>query len=79
VQEQIREWQLDQSDRVGPQLVRILRMQIIRGLLAPGTRMSESETAALFSVSRQPVREAFIKLAEEGLLEVRPQDRKSVV
>lgn len=63
----------DQSDRVGPQLVRILRAQIIRGMLVPGTRMSESEIASLFSVSRQPVREAFIKLAEEGLLEVRPQ------
>ena len=66
-------WEFDQSERVGPQLLRILRTQIIHGDLAPGTRLSESEVATRFSVSRQPVREAFIKLAEEGLLEVRPQ------
>ncbi|CCF20780.1 Uncharacterized HTH-type transcriptional regulator ydfH [Pseudorhizobium banfieldiae] len=39
----------------------------------PGTRLSELDLANLFTVSRQPVREAFIKLAEEGLLEIRPQ------
>lgn len=66
-------WEINQSERVGPQLLRILRKLIIHGDLAPGTRLSESEYAAQFSVSRQPVREAFIKLAEEGLLEVRPQ------
>lgn len=66
-------WDLDQSERVGPQLVRFLRIQIIHGHLVPGTRLSESDLASRFSVSRQPVREAFIKLAEEGLLEVRPQ------
>lgn len=58
---------------VGPQLYAILRQRIIRNEVAPGARLSESEIAALFAVSRQPVREAFIKLAEEGLIEVRPQ------
>lgn len=58
---------------VGPQLYAILRERIIRNEFAPGARLSESEIAALFAVSRQPVREAFIKLAEEGLIEVRPQ------
>lgn len=65
--------EIEQRVPVGPQLHAILRERIIRNELEPGTRVSESEFAAAFSVSRQPVREAFIKLAEEGLVEVRPQ------
>jgi DNA-binding GntR family transcriptional regulator len=64
---------IEQRVPVGPQLHAILRERIIRNQLQPGTRISESEFATAFSVSRQPVREAFIKLAEEGLVEVRPQ------
>ena len=58
---------------VGLQLHRLLRDRIIRGDLGPGTRISETEVALGYGVSRQPVREAFIKLAEESLVEVRPQ------
>jgi len=64
---------LDQSRAIGPQVHNILRQQIIHGRLPPGARLSESECAASFATSRQPVREAFIKLSEEGLVEVRPQ------
>ncbi|WP_062762171.1 GntR family transcriptional regulator [Falsirhodobacter sp. alg1] len=64
---------LDSGLAVGPQLVRILRERIICNELAPGARISESEIAQHYRTSRQPVREAFIKLAEEGLVEVRPQ------
>jgi DNA-binding GntR family transcriptional regulator len=39
----------------------------------PGNPLSEAEIARQLGVSRQPVREAFIKLAESGLVEVRPQ------
>jgi DNA-binding GntR family transcriptional regulator len=67
------QWTIEKSAPIGPQLLRILRDRIIRSDLEPGCRISESEIAAEFSVSRQPVREAFIKLADEGLLEVRPQ------
>lgn len=63
----------DQSGPVAPQVYRWLRQSIIQGDVAPGTRLSEAEISVLFASSRQPVREAFIKLAEEGLLEVRPQ------
>lgn len=41
--------------------------------LLPGTRISEVEVARQFDLSRQPVREAFIRLANRGLLLVRPQ------
>ena len=66
-------WTIEQGAPVGPQLYRILRERIIRNDLKPGSRISESELASVYSVSRQPVREAFIKLAEEALVDVRPQ------
>jgi DNA-binding GntR family transcriptional regulator len=64
---------LSPSGAVGPQLLQQLRGQILRGELAPGSRLSEAEVAAAFGISRQPVREAFIKLAEDSLLGIRPQ------
>lgn len=67
------EWMIDLASPVGPQLRKILRERIIQSDLRPGTLLSESEIAAVYAVSRQPVREAFIKLAEDGLVEVRPQ------
>jgi GntR family transcriptional regulator, rspAB operon transcriptional repressor len=66
-------WPLDFTNPVRPQIHVGLRQRIIRGEIPPGTALSEAEIARRFSISRQPVREAFIKLAEEGLLEVRPQ------
>ncbi len=41
--------------------------------LLPGSKLSESEIAKQQAVSRQPVREAFIKLDNKGLLDIRPQ------
>lgn len=64
---------IDAGAPVGTQLHRIIRSRIISNDLHPGARISETEIAAAYGVSRQPVREAFIKLAEDGLLEVRPQ------
>jgi DNA-binding GntR family transcriptional regulator len=51
----------------------VLRVEIIAGRLAPRAMLSEQEIAAGFGVSRTPVREAMIKLAEEGLVEIFPQ------
>ncbi|WP_282606088.1 GntR family transcriptional regulator [Pelagibius sp. Alg239-R121] len=67
------DWTIEQGSPVGPQVYRILRKRIIRAELTPGSLISESEIARAFSLSRQPVREAFIKLSEDGLVEVRPQ------
>lgn len=64
---------IDSGLAVGPQIVRLIHQRIVTGDLLPGARISETEIAVGYGVSRQPVREAFIKLAEEGLLEVRPQ------
>lgn len=65
--------ELEKSAAVGPQLYRLIRDRIVRGELPPGLRLSETEFAAAYDVSRQPVREAFIKLSEENLVAVRPQ------
>ncbi len=62
-----------ESLSMGAQLHRILRNAIIHGELVPGQAISEVEMSKRFAISRQPVREAFIKLAEERLIEVIPQ------
>jgi DNA-binding GntR family transcriptional regulator len=41
--------------------------------LAPGAKVSEVEIAKSLGVSRQPVRDAFYRLSELGLLNIRPQ------
>lgn len=58
---------------IGKQIYEGLRQAIITGLLPPGCALSEKDGSEMFGVSRQPVREAFIKLVEAGLLQVLPQ------
>ena len=41
--------------------------------LLPGAKISEAEIATLFGVSRQPVRDAFSRLANHDLVVIRPQ------
>jgi Transcriptional regulators len=55
-----------------------LRDEIVTMALKPGDVISESDIAARYGVSRQPVREAFIRLAQQGLLLIRPK-RATVV
>lgn len=50
-----------------------LRRQILNLELPPGSSLSENELAAALSLSRTPVRESLILLAEEGLVQVLPQ------
>jgi len=50
-----------------------VRQDIISLRLRPGARLSENELALRFGTSRAPVREAIIRLVEEGLIEVLPQ------
>jgi DNA-binding GntR family transcriptional regulator len=47
--------------------------------LLPGQRLSETDISAQLGVSRQPVREAFIKLNQNGLVEILPQRGTYVV
>jgi DNA-binding GntR family transcriptional regulator len=48
----------------------VLRKNIINLHLEPGLSVSEATIAQLLNTSRTPVRESFIKLAEDGLIEV---------
>ncbi len=64
---------LDPLLPIAPQLFQALRHRIIHNDLPPGSRISETEIAQEFGISRQPVREAFIKLAGEDLLAILPQ------
>lgn len=54
-------------------VLRALRIAIITHSVQPGEMLSEQEIAKRFEISRQPVREAFIKLSEAGLVRVLPQ------
>ena len=54
-----------------------LRKLIQSGELAPGTRLRQAEVARRFDVSTTPVREAFVALAQEGL--VRQDAHRGVV
>ncbi len=50
-----------------------LHDQILSMKLRPGDKISEAEIASEFGVSRQPVRDAFSRLANLDLLMIRPQ------
>lgn len=50
-----------------------LKFKIRENLMMPGTQYLEAELAAMLGMSRTPVREACIRLAEEGALEIRPR------
>jgi len=50
-----------------------IKTQILKLELEPGRKISEKEISEILQVSRTPVREAFQKLAQEGLLEIYPQ------
>lgn len=50
-----------------------LRHELVTMKLPPTTRLSENELALRFGTSRAPVREALIRLADEGFLDILPQ------
>lgn len=50
-----------------------LRRAIMDFELAPGARITETELADTFGISRTPVREALHRLENEGLISIRPK------
>lgn len=50
-----------------------IKRRILDNEMPAGTQVLESELADLLGMSRTPVREAMIRLADDGLVEVRPR------
>ena len=50
-----------------------LRIELVSLQRRPGEPISEAQIALSYGVSRTPVREAILKLSDEGLLEIYPQ------
>jgi GntR family transcriptional regulator, rspAB operon transcriptional repressor len=61
------------QETMAMRVVLALRDEIVTMGLKPGDVISESDIALRYGVSRQPVREAFIRLAQQGLLLIRPK------
>lgn len=54
-------------------VVERLRDDIVSGRLAPGDPLRQDEIARTFGVSHVPIREAFLRLEAERLVEIRPR------
>ncbi len=67
------------AEPIAQKVMVALRQAIVTMKIKPGEMLSEQEVAKQLGVSRQPVREAFIKLGEGGLLRVLPQRGTLVV
>ena len=64
---------LDPTRHAAPQVVEALRAAIISLELAPGIALDRAELAQRFGVSQTPVRDALMRLSEEGLVLIRAQ------
>lgn len=52
---------------------RAIKHRILENQFPAGTIMLEQELAALLGMSRTPVREAMVRLAREGMIDIRPR------
>jgi DNA-binding GntR family transcriptional regulator len=66
-------FRLDRKQPVSDQIYDALKQAIVSVRLLPGTSISENRICRHFGVSRTPVRTAIVRLAEEGLIDVYPQ------
>ncbi|MBL4807931.1 MAG: GntR family transcriptional regulator [Rhodobacteraceae bacterium] len=63
---------------VSQQIYEALRTRILSLELVPGVNLSRVEIADFYGVSQTPVRDAMLKLEEEGLLVIFPQSKTEV-
>lgn len=59
---------MDPARPVADQIHAVLKAAILRADLPPGCLLSETEVGARFGASRTPVRDAFTRLREDGLI-----------
>jgi DNA-binding GntR family transcriptional regulator len=63
----------DRPESAAERVYRWLRVRILDGTFPGGRMLSEGEVATALSLSRTPVREAFLQLSAEGMLELYPK------
>lgn len=61
---------MDEPVTVSQYVYQTLRTQLIEGVIAPGTRLTQTNVANQLSVSTTPVREAFRRLSTEGFIQI---------
>lgn len=64
---------LDRSRHAAVQVYEYLREEIVNLSLKPGTLLARNELSAHFDLSLTPIRDALMRLQDEGLVEVFPQ------
>ena len=64
---------IDRRMSVAAQVFDLLRQEILEATLPPGAPLSEHALSQRFGVSRTPIRESLLRLAEEGLVQIIPQ------
>ena len=64
---------LPRRERLAERVYLTLRAEIVSGALPPDRQISEQEIAERLQVSRTPLREALVRLVEDGLAVVYPQ------
>lgn len=64
---------LDRRMPVSVQVFDQIRREIVEATLPPGTPLSEVALSQKFGVSRTPIRESLLRLADEGLVQIIPQ------
>ena len=69
----IKGFEINRKIPIGPQIYNLLREAIVSLKLIPGEPISEKIICEELGYSRTPIREAVIKLEDEGLIEVFPQ------
>jgi DNA-binding GntR family transcriptional regulator len=64
---------LEPPNSISDQIYERLKQQILRGEIEPGERLMQNQVAESLKASRTPVREAFRRLEQDGLVERIPQ------
>jgi DNA-binding GntR family transcriptional regulator len=64
---------LEPPNSISDQIYERLKKQILHGEIEPGERLMQNQVAENLRASRTPVREAFRRLEQDGLVERVPQ------
>ena len=64
---------LDGEGALARQVYRLIRRLVVDLILLPNQFLSEKDVAASLGISKTPVREAFIRLAEDGIVRIVPK------